>query len=96
MAVAIRCKTVKEAQASSTLLVLAVSLMPLVTLFNESGEAPWQLWVPALAQQTLLTRVLRGEPLDVLQVVIPLGVCVLLTVLGVVYVARVLRSAAVR
>ena len=96
MAVAIRCKSFKEAQASSTLLVLAVSLMPLVTLFNESGEAPWQLWVPALAQQTLMARVLKGEALGALEVAIPFAVCVLLTLLGIAYVARVLRSAAVR
>lgn len=96
MAVAIRCRSFKEAQASSTLLVLGVSLMPLVTLFNESGAAAWHLWVPALAQQTLMGRVLKGESLGVLEMAIPLGVSALVTALGLAYVARVLRSAAVR
>ena len=96
MAVAIRCKTFKEAQASSTLLVLGVSLLPLVAILNESGEAPWHLWVPALAQQTLMARVLKGEDLSAVQLLVPLGVCVLLTLLGLGLVARMLRTAAVR
>jgi len=96
MAVAIRCKTFKEAQASSTVVVLGVSLLPLVTTFNQSGEAPWHLWMPALAQYTLMMRVLKGEGFGPEQVVVPLMVCVLLTVVGVVFVARRLRSAAVR
>jgi len=96
MAVAIRCKTFKEAQASTTVVVLGVSLLPLVTTFNQSGEAPWHLWMPALAQYTLMMRVLKGEGFGPEQVVVPLVVCVLLTVVGVVFVARRLRSAAVR
>ena len=39
------------------------SLLPLVNLFELGGEAPWHLWVPALAQNTLMTRVLKGEDL---------------------------------
>jgi len=96
MAVAIRCRTFKEAQASSTLVVLSVSLMPLVTIFNQSGEAPWHWWVPALAQQTLMARVLKGEALTLAQVVIPVFVCVLIAWLGIAFVARTLRQAAVR
>jgi len=96
MAVAIRCKTFKEAQASSTVVVLGVSLLPLVTTFNQSGEAPWHLWIPALAQYTLMMRVLKGEGFGPEQVVVPLAVCVLLTAVGVAFVARRLRSAAVR
>jgi sodium transport system permease protein len=96
MAVAIRCKSFKEAQASSTVVVLGVSLLPLVTLFNQSGESPWHLWIPALAQYTLLMRVLKGEAFGAEQVLVPLFVCVLLTAAGVVFVARRLRAAAVR
>jgi sodium transport system permease protein len=96
MAVAIRCKTFKEAQASSTLVVLGVSLMPLVTLFNPGAEAPWQLWVPALAQNILMTRVLKGEGFDTAQIAIPLFVCGVLSVAGIVFVARMLRHAALR
>ncbi len=96
MAVAIRCRSFKEAQASTSIVVLAASLLPLVSVFDLGGEAPWHLWVPALAQNTLMTRVLKGEDLGLLQVVIPLGVCALLTALGVWFVARQLHDAAVR
>ena len=41
-----------------------MSLLPLVNVFNSDGEAPWHLWVPALAQNTLMTRVLKGEDFD--------------------------------
>jgi sodium transport system permease protein len=96
MAVAIRCKTFKEAQASSTVVVLGVSLLPLVTTFNQTGEAPWHLWVPALAQHTLMMRVLKGEGITPEQLLTPVVACVVLTALGVVFVARRLRAAAVR
>ena len=96
MAVAIRSRTFKEAQASTTLVVLGVSLLPLVTLFNPGAEAPWQLWVPALAQNMLMTRVLKGETFGAAQVLIPLAVCVALSVAGTWFVARMLRSAALK
>ena len=96
MAVAIRSKTFKEAQASSTVVVLAVSLLPLVNVFNLGGEAPWHLWVPALAQNTLMTRVLKGEALDPAQIAIPIFVCAVLAAAGVWYVARTLRQAALK
>jgi sodium transport system permease protein len=96
MAVAIRCKTFKEAQASSTIVILAISLLPLVTVFNQDGERPWHLWVPALAQITLMGRVLKGETMAATDLLPPLGVAALLTALCVAYVARQLRRAAVR
>jgi len=96
MAVAIRCKTFKEAQANSTVVVLGVSLLPLVTLFNPSGDAPWHLWVPALAQFSLMTRVLKGEALDATQAIVPLLVCVALAAAGVWFVARSLKAAALK
>ena len=96
MAVAIRCKTFKEAQANSAVVILGVSLLPLFTVFNEGGEAGWHLMVPALAQNTLMTRVLKGEGFGVEQVVVPIAVCAVLTVLGVWFVAKMLRTAAVR
>jgi len=75
-------------------LVLVVSLLPLLTLFNQEGESPWFLWVPALAQITLMGRVLKGEPTSLWELALPLGVCVLLTALCLAYVVRSLRRAA--
>lgn len=96
MAVAIRCRTFKEAQASTTVVVLAVSLLPLVSLFNTAGEQRWFLGVPALAQYTLMNRVLRGESLGPFEVLLPLAVSAVLCALCLLDLARQLRRAAVR
>ncbi|MBL8308598.1 MAG: ABC transporter permease [Rubrivivax sp.] len=96
MAIAIRCKTFKEAQANATVVMLAMSLLPLFSLFNQEGTAPWHLWAPALSQTTLMGRVLKGEPLVWLDVAPSLVVSVLLTALALGFVARTLRSAAVK
>lgn len=96
MAVAIRCHSVKEAQANASLVVLVVSLLPLVSVFNLGGEAAWHLWLPALGQNTLMTRVLKGEELSLVQWSVPLGVCAALTLISLRFVTRRLRDAAVR
>ncbi len=96
MAVAIRCKSFKEAQTSTTLVVLAVSLLPMLTAFNPGAEQPWHLWLPALAQIMLMQRVLAGEALAAWDLLLPLLVAALLTVLCLVDVASQLRAAALK
>ena len=96
MAVAIRCKSFKEAQANSTVVMLLVSMLPLVALFNQTGEQAWHLWVPALAQNTLMLRVLRGDGFSTVQMAIPLLVCVLITVASLMFLASRMRQAAVK
>ncbi|MDH5540181.1 MAG: ABC transporter permease, partial [Rhizobacter sp.] len=96
MAVAIRCRSVKEAQANSGVVILLVSLLPLVSVFSMGGGAAWHLWVPGLAQNTLMTRVLKGEGLGILQVAPPVLVCLLLTGLCLAFVTRRLQTAALR
>ncbi|MBP6224564.1 MAG: ABC transporter permease [Rhizobacter sp.] len=96
MAIAIRCRTFKEAQASSTVALAIVSLLPLVTVFDQRGESPWHLWVPALAQSTLMTRVLKGEPLGPAELFVPLAVSALLTLMALAWMSRRLSDAAVR
>jgi len=77
-------------------LVLAVSLLPLLTLFNQEGEAPWHLGVPALAQITLMGRVLKGEPIAAWELALPLMVSTVLAALCLAFVARSLRTAALK
>jgi len=96
MAVAIRCKTFKEAQANNTVIVLGVSLLPLLTVFNQSGEAPWHLAVPALGQIALMNRVLKGEAVGAFDMALPLLVCALIAAACLGYLARQLRTAAMR
>ncbi len=96
MAIAIRCKTFKEAQASATVVMLGFSLLPLLAIFNQEGTRPWHYWVPALAQTTLMGRVLKGEALTAALVLPGVAVSLLLTLLALAFVARVLRSAALK
>ena len=96
MAVAIRCKTFKEAQAATTVVMLGASLLPLINVFSLGGESPWYLWVPALAQNVLMTHVLKGESFSSAQVMAPIAVCAAVAAAGVWFVARTLRTAAVR
>ena len=96
MAIAIRCRSFKEAQANATIVMLGVSLLPLVTIFNQEGQAPWHLWVPALAQTTLMGRVLRGESLTWPDVALSVAVSALLAALAIAFVVRTLRTAALR
>ena len=94
MAIAIRCKSFKEAQANNTVVVLVVSLMPLFGLFNQEGEAPWHLWLPPLAQTTLMNRVLKGMPIGALDVLPSLALCLVLTVLALGFISRQLARRA--
>ena len=96
MAIAIRCKSFKEAQANATVVLLAVSLLPLVSVFNQEGEAWWHLWVPGLAQSALMARVLKGEVLAPTEIGLTVFVSVVLVTLALGFVARTLRSAALK
>ncbi|MDY0744752.1 ABC transporter permease [Paucibacter sp. R3-3] len=93
MAVAIRSKTLKEAQAGSALVMTLVGLAPMVGLFNPGGEADWYLWVPGLAQNSLMMLVLKGEALTMAKVLPSVAVGVGLAVLCLGYVARSMRGA---
>lgn len=96
MAIAIRSKTFKEAQASSTLVIMVISMAPMVTLFNPGAEAPWYLWMPGLAQNTLMTHMLKGELPTLWQFAQPVIVGLVLTVVCLWDVARSMRTAVAR
>ena len=96
MAMAIRSKTFKEAQAGSTLVITAITLMPMISLFNPGGEAAWYYWVPGLAQNTLMIAVLKGEALRWGQVLPGVIVGFALAAVALAYVARSMRAAVAR
>lgn len=96
MALAIRSKTFKEAQAGSALVVTLVGLAPMVSLLNPGGDAAWYVWVPGLAQNTLMMLVLKGEALTLARVLPGVLVGAGLTVVCLLYVARSMRIAVAR
>jgi sodium transport system permease protein len=96
MALAIRSKTFKEAQAGSGLVITLVGLAPMVSMLNPGGDASWYLWVPGLSQNTLMMLVLKGETLTLAQVFPSVLVGALLAISCMLYVARSMRSAVAR
>lgn len=96
MALAIRSRTFKEAQAGSGLVITLVGLAPMVSLLNPGGDAAWYLWVPGLAQNTLMMLVLKGEALSLAKVMPSVVVGIVLTAACLVYVARSMRWAVAR
>jgi sodium transport system permease protein len=96
MALAIRSRTFKEAQAGSGLVITLVGLAPMVSMLNPGGDASWYLWVPGLAQNTLMMLVLKGEALTFAKVMPGVLVGMVLTASCLVYVARSMRWAVAR
>ncbi|MBO9688989.1 MAG: ABC transporter permease [Mitsuaria chitosanitabida] len=96
MALAIRTKTFKEAQASTTLVITAVALTPMVAIVNPGGEASWHLWVPGLGQNLLMMQVLKGEALTLAKVLPTVISGAALTVAGLSFVSRSMRAAVAR
>jgi sodium transport system permease protein len=92
MAVAIRCRSFKEAQTNNGLVILAVTLLPLLELFNPGGEQRWALAVPALAQTVLMNRVLRDDAIAAADLLLPLTVCALVVALAAAFVSRSLAE----
>lgn len=96
MLVAIRCRSLKEAQASSAVVLLVASLLPMATLFGDGSslaDAPWQRMVPVLAQTSLMQQVLTGAGLATLDWAVPLAVALLGTAAALWALVRHLRTA---
>ncbi len=96
MAVAIRSKTYKEAQAGSALVITFVSLAPMISMMNPGAEAFWYYAVPGLGQYALMMQVLKGQTLQLLPVLTTAAGGLLLMVGGLAFVARSMRAAVAR
>ena len=96
MAIALYGKTVKEAQAQCSLVLMAINMAPLVMIMSPGAESDWFFAVPGLAQSLQLNHVLRGESLSLMQLCVPLLVCAVLSVLGVWQISRRLGEVAVK
>jgi sodium transport system permease protein len=57
----IRARAYKEAQANVSLLLFAVSIIPVLHLFLQRREPDWLVAMPVSGQYLLLQRALRGE-----------------------------------
>jgi sodium transport system permease protein len=96
MAMAIRTKTFKEAQASANLVLMVVGFLPLIPMLNPGADAPWHFWVPGLAQYQQMMLVLKGEALGLERILPPLLAALAMAGASLWYVAREMRAAAAR
>jgi sodium transport system permease protein len=85
-----RSRTFKEAQASVSLVIFIVSIIPVVQLVQQKREPDWISWVPVSGQFSLLSQVLRGESLSLAQLASSFATPALLAVLVLLLVTRML------
>ena len=83
-----RGRSFKEAQSNLSVLLFAVSLIPIVQMFLQRKEPAWLTWIPISGQYALLSRALRGEALPALELLQSYVVPGLLTVVALAAVAR--------
>jgi len=82
----------KEAQTYASYITMVVNFVPILPLFLTIRDAPWQLLVPALGQQTVLMRALRGEAVGLADLIVPSTIALTLTATALVLQARLLRN----
>jgi sodium transport system permease protein len=82
----------KEAQTYASYITMVVNFVPILPLILTIRDAPWQLAVPALAQQTVLMRALRGETYGTVDIVLPSAIAIGLTAVALAAQARLLRD----
>ncbi|MDR0771051.1 MAG: ABC transporter permease [Burkholderiales bacterium] len=82
--VGIRGRSVREAQAGTSVLLLLFSLLPIAQMFLQQRETDWIAAVPVAGHYTLLARALRGEILPngdiALAYAVPLALLVLVLI----------------
>ena len=82
----------KEAQTYATYLAMLVNFTPIVPLFISIRDAAWQLFVPAMAQQAVMMRALRGETITAVDILLPGGMALAITAAALLAQARLLRN----
>jgi len=85
-------RSYREAQTYVSYLATLVSFVPLIVMFSGLKDALWQLAVPVLGQQVVLTRVVRGDTLTPIDWLLPSAVAGFIAAACVLLVARLLRD----
>ena len=85
-------RSYREAQTYVSYLATFASFVPVIVLFSGMKDAFWQLMVPVLAQQMVLSRVVRGDVLARADYVVPAGIALAVAALCIVGVSRLLAQ----
>ena len=92
MLIATYGRTYKEAQTYVSYLITAVSMIPAVTIFAQLKDATWQLFVPMLGQLMVITRILRGDPVEAMHFLVPFAINAGITVIAILLISRLLTN----
>lgn len=85
-------RSFKEAQTYVSYLIMAVMMVPTIAMFAQLKDATWQLFVPMLAQLMVITRILRGEPVEAIHYLIPIAINIVIVVACIVFISRLLHQ----
>ena len=85
-------RSYREAQTYVSYLTAVVSFVPLIVFFAGMKDALWQLAVPALGQQIVFSRIIRGDALAAVDWAVPMGISAAVTAIAIVLLARLLRD----
>ena len=92
IAVALDCKSYKEAQVRNQIVSMFIPFVSLIPIMFPGREPAWFQWIPVLAQNQMMNQVLKGESLNSLAVAIALLVCVGMTLASLAYIAQKMRK----
>lgn len=87
MAIGVHGASVKQAHANTTIVLLMLSLLPLAQVFGSKDQS-WYLWVPALAQTALMSQLLKGQPVSLLECAVPAVLALLIAALCLTLATR--------
>jgi sodium transport system permease protein len=85
-------RSYREAQTYVSYLATVASFVPVIVMFSGLKDALWQLAIPVLGQQMVLSRVVRGDALAPVDYLLPSAVALALAAICVALVARLLRE----
>jgi sodium transport system permease protein len=85
-------RSYREAQTYVSYLATVASFVPVIVMFSGLKDALWQLAIPVLGQQMVLSRVVRGDALAPADYLLPSAVAFALAATCVALVARLLRE----
>jgi sodium transport system permease protein len=92
MLIATYGRSYREAQTYTSYLVSFISFVPMIAIFSGLKDSYWQLFVPVLGQQMVLTKALRGEAIGFNDWLVPAAVAFAIAVACVAAVSRLLAE----
>jgi sodium transport system permease protein len=88
---AINGKTHKEAQARCTILLVAAPLISMISMFKQGADPAWFKWMPLLAQNQLMGKILNNDVVSSADMFAPVLTCAVMTFAALWYVSRKIR-----